>query len=218
MSGIEVRTWTELQEAPQAVRRQSALLAEPLAELIGYLKYNPPSMVVTCARGSWAHAATCGKHLIERHLGIPVAAAAPNITTIYGRRLELRDQLFLAISQSGRSDDLVECAMMAKAAGARTAAIVNDTGSALAAACDIVLPMAAGPELSVAATKTFVASLGALLHLMAAWANDAALAAATDHLPDRLSAATGFDWSAALDVVSPSNSLVSVGRGPTLAL
>ena len=63
---------------------------------------------------------------------------------------------------------------------------MNDTGSALAAACDIVLPMAAGPELSVAATKTFVASLGALLHLVAAWTNDAALATATDHLPDRL--------------------------------
>ena len=208
----------ELREAPAAVRRQVSILRGPVAELIARLERRPPHVVVTCARGSSAHAATFGKHLIERHLGIPVAAAAPNITTIYGRRLELRDQLFLAISQSGRSDDLVECAMMAKAAGARTAAIVNDTGSALAAACDIVLPMAAGPELSVAATKTFVASLGALLHLVAAWANDAALATATDQLPDRLAAATGFDWSAALDVLSASSSLVTIGRGPTLAI
>ena len=139
----------EVREAPEVLRRQSTGVAAPIAELVGLLGRKPVHVVVTCARGSSAHAATFGKHLIERHLGIPVAAAAPNITTIYGRRLELRDQLFLAISQSGRSDDLVECAMMAKAAGARTAAIVNDTGSALAAACDIVLPMAAGPELSV---------------------------------------------------------------------
>ena len=208
----------EVREAPEVLRRQSAGVAAPIAELVGLLGRKPVHVVVTCARGSSAHAATFGKHLIERHLGIPVAAAAPNITTIYGRRLELRDQLFLAISQSGRSDDLVECAMMAKAAGARTAAIVNDTGSALAAACDIVLPMAAGPELSVAATKTFVASLGALLHLVAAWTKDTALAAATDRLPDRLAAATGFDWSAALDVLSASNSLVTIGRGPTLAI
>src|SRR5215216_6275930 len=146
MNEIDAGMAAEFRAAPDAVRRQAEALAAPMAELAGRLRRNAPRLVVTCARGSSAHAATFGKHLIERHLGIPVAAAAPNITTIYSRRLELRDQLFLAISQSGRSDDLVECAMMAKAAGARTAAIVNDTGSALAAACDIVLPMAAGPE------------------------------------------------------------------------
>src|SRR6478735_5309974 len=115
---------TEFREAPGIVRRQAEALTHPIAELVAALRRQTPQVIVTCARGSSAHAATFGKHLIERHLGIPVSAAAPNITTIYGRRLELRDQLFLAISQSGRSDDLVECAMMAKAAGARTAAIV----------------------------------------------------------------------------------------------
>ena len=77
----------------------------------------PPQVVVTCARGSSAHAATFGKHLIERYLGIPVAAAAPNIATVYRRPLELNDQLFLAISQSGRSDDLIETATLARSAG-----------------------------------------------------------------------------------------------------
>jgi glucosamine--fructose-6-phosphate aminotransferase (isomerizing) len=208
----------EVREAPDVLRRQAGGVSAPIAELVGLLRRKPVHVVVTCARGSSAHAATFGKHLIERHLGVPVAAAAPNIATIYGRRLHLRDQLFLAISQSGRSDDLVECAMMAKAAGARTAAVVNDTASALAAACDIVLPMAAGPELSVAATKTFVASLAGVLHLVAAWANDAALAAALDRLPDRLTAALDVDWSAALDALSASSSLVTIGRGPTLAI
>src|SRR5256884_3368992 len=180
----------ELREAPRAVTDQAKALAAPLGDLVARLKSRPPQLVVTCARGSSAHAATFGKHLIERHLGIPVAAAAPNIVTLYRQRLQLRDQLFIAISQSGVSDDVVECAAMAKATGARTVAIVNDTGSALAAACQFVLPMAAGPEISVAATKTFVATLGVLLHLVASWGRDVALARAIDSLPDRLASAT----------------------------
>ena len=98
----------EIREAPEAVRRQQHDLAQPLAELIGRLKRRPPQVVVTCARGSSAHAATFGKHMIERYIGVPVAEAAPNIASVYGRRLRLENQLFLAISQSGRSDDLVE--------------------------------------------------------------------------------------------------------------
>ena len=218
MSELGVRMDIELREAPDAIRQQRSGLAAPVAELVGFLARNAVQVVVTCARGSSAHAATFGKHLIERHLGIPVAAIAPNIVTLYGQRLRLRNQLFLAISQSGRSDDVVECALMAKAAGARTVAIVNDTHSALAAACDLVLPMAAGPELSVAATKTFVASLGVLLQLVASWTRDIALARALDDLPDRLAAATEIDWSQALNVLAARQSLVTIGRGPTLAI
>jgi glucosamine--fructose-6-phosphate aminotransferase (isomerizing) len=92
-----------------------------------------------------------GKHVVERYLGIPVGAFAPNLATIYKQRLKLKDQLFLTVSQSGRSDDLIESSTMAKAAGALTAAIVNDTDSPLARSSDVVLPMCAGLELSVAA-------------------------------------------------------------------
>ena len=98
--------------------------------------------------------------------------------------LLLRDQLFLAVSQSGRSDDLVALATSAKASGALTVAIVNATDGPLAAACDIVLPVGAGPELSVAATKTFVATSSALLRLVAAWTGDGALDGAIGRLPD----------------------------------
>src|SRR5439155_2159872 len=173
----------ELHEAPQALRRQARELAVPLAELATALNRHPPRLVVTCARGSSAHAATFAKHLIELYLGIPVAAAAPNIASVYHRKLHLKDQLFLAISQSGRSDDLVANAAMARAAGALTAAFVNDGDSPLAAASDIVLPLGAGPERGVAATKTVIASLAALLRLVALWTEDPALAAALDRLP-----------------------------------
>ena len=110
----------ETREAPVVVSRQSQLLRLPLKELATLLTAKPPQVVMTCARGSSAHAATFGKHLIERHLGIPVSTAAPSIATVYSRRLKLEGQLFLAISQSGRSDDLVEAALVARDAGART--------------------------------------------------------------------------------------------------
>jgi glucosamine--fructose-6-phosphate aminotransferase (isomerizing) len=208
----------EIREAPAAVSRQLQGLAEPLAELVGQLKRRPPQVVVTCARGSSAHAATFGKHLIERYVGIPVAEAAPNIASVYGRRLRLDKQVFLAVSQSGRSDDLVAMASSAKAAGALTVAIVNATDGPLVAACDIVLPIGAGPELSVAASKTFVATLTALLRLSALWTDDARLAGAIERLPDRLARATEFDWSELVDTLVGSKSLVAIGRGPTLAI
>jgi glucosamine--fructose-6-phosphate aminotransferase (isomerizing) len=217
MLDIEIGMAAELREAPQAVRRQNTA-ALAIAELVARCKRTPPRVVLTCARGSSAHAATFGKHLIERHLGIPVAAAAPNIATVYDQSLRLKDQLVLVISQSGHSYDLVEFTAMAKASGALTAAIVNDIDSPLSAACDIVLPMAAGPELSVAATKSFVASLAMLLRVTAEWANDAPLRAAIGRLPDRLEAATDLDWSSALDVLAAADSLTTIGRGPTLAI
>jgi len=208
----------ELHEAPQALSRQPRELAAPLAELAATLVRRQPQLVITCARGSSAHAARFAKHLIELYLGIPVASASPNIASVYHRQLRLKNQLFLAISQSGKSEDLVESALMARDAGALTAALVNTPQSPLAAACDIVLPMAAGPELSVAATKSFVASLAALLRLTALWAADERLKSAVDRLPERALAAGHLDWSAALDVLAPAASLIAIGRGPTLAI
>jgi glucosamine--fructose-6-phosphate aminotransferase (isomerizing) len=208
----------EIREAPEAVRRQELSLAGPAAALAARLKRRPPRVAVTCARGSSAHAATFGKHLIERYLGIPVAAAAPNIASVYGQPLNLKDQLFLAISQSGRSDDLVEMTAAAKSSGAITAAILNDVASPLAAHCDLVLPMDAGPELSVAATKTFAATLAALLRLTAAWTGSGKLEAALGRLPDRLAAASELDWSAAVSPLARAPSLVTIGRGPALAI
>src|SRR5438105_7164260 len=78
--------------------------------------------------------------------------------------------------------------------------------------------MAAAPERSIAATKSFVASLAVLLRIAATWMEDDPLRAAIERLPDRLVAATALDWSRALSVLSGANSLVTIGRGPTLAI
>lgn len=212
------RTAAELREASAAVYRQTTELAAPLAELVARLVRRSPGFAVTCARGSSAHAATFAKHAIERYLGIPVAAAAPNIATIYHRQLRLRNQLFVTISQSGSSDDLIETASAARAAGALTVALVNNPQSPLAAVCEFVLPMAAGPELNVAATKTFVASLAAILRLTAQWAGKEDICSACDRLPGRLTRAAEMDWSQALPRLANANSLAVIGRGPTLAI
>jgi len=212
--GIE----SDLQEVAAAVDRQAYSLAAPLVDLIAELHRHPPSVVVTCARGSSAHAATFAKHLIELRLGVPVAAAAPNITTVYRRPLALKNQFFLAISQSGRSDDLIETTTMARGAGAVTAALVNDPDSPLAQAAQIVLPLGAGTERSVAATKSFIASLAASLQLVALWVDDLAMRAAHARLPTRLAQAGQLDWSQALAALSRAESLVTIGRGPTLAI
>jgi len=209
---------SEFREVPDILLRQATSASSPLTELVARLRHKPPQVVVTCARGSSAHAATFGKYLIERHLGVPVAAASPSIATVYRRPLQLRDQLFIAVSQSGRSDDLIEMTSAARAGGALTLALVNDEQSPLASASDIVLPMAAGPERSVAATKTFVSSLAALLRLAAAWADERELAAAIARLPQRLAAASDLDWREALDTLAHATSLVTIGRGPTLAI
>ncbi|MBV8494803.1 MAG: SIS domain-containing protein [Alphaproteobacteria bacterium] len=208
----------ELRDAPSAVRRQREELTGPLAGLVTRLKSRQPKCVVTCARGSSAHAATFAKHLIELHLGIPAAAMAPNIATVYRRSLRLDGQLFLVISQSGRSDDLVEAAAMARNAGALTAAVVNDAASPLASTCEFVLPIAAGPELSVAATKTFVATLAAVLRLVAVWTEDERLSRALDRLPERLVEAAELNWSGGVAALSNADSLIAIGRGPTLAI
>src|SRR5436853_5086190 len=112
MNPREIGMAAELRAAPDALRAQPQLLLQPLSELIAWCRQTPPDLVVTCARGSSAHAATFGKHLIERYLGIPVAAAAANIATIYGRRLRLEGQLLLTISYPGRGDGMIDHYMM----------------------------------------------------------------------------------------------------------
>ncbi len=208
----------EVHQSPAVVRRQESLLAEPVAALVKRVGACRPRLVMTCARGSSTHAAKFAKHLFERYLGIPVAAAAPNIATQYHRSLDLDRQLFVSISQSGRSDDLVEMTTMARRAGAVTVSLVNDPASPLACASELILPLCAGPELSVAATKSFIASLAALMRIVAALTDDSHLREACGRLPDRLAAASALDWSDALRPLATANSVVTIGRGPTFAI
>jgi glucosamine--fructose-6-phosphate aminotransferase (isomerizing) len=218
MSEPQSQIAIETREAPIVVWRQNAFLADPVKALVKRLKAEPPQLAVTCARGSSAHAAIFAKHSIERHLRIPVADAAPSIVTVYRRRLKLKGQLHLTISQSGRSDDLIEQTRAARKAGALTVGLTNDVYSPLMDVCEFVLPLCAGEERSVAATKTFIASLFAILALTAAWGGSSSLKRALSALPDSLERASELDWSGSFAALTPATSMMTIGRGPTLAI
>jgi glucosamine--fructose-6-phosphate aminotransferase (isomerizing) len=203
----------EAREAPQAVAHLLGENAALCREMGERLRASPPPFAVTCARGSSDNAATFAKYLFEVHLGLVTASVGPSVTSIYEARPRMRGALFLAVSQSGRSPDLLNLAKAARADGALTVAAVNDTASPLALACEVVLPLHAGPERSVAATKSFIAALAAILQLTAHWSQDRALLDAVERLPDTLVAAARCDWSGALPLLSGASNLFVVGRG-----
>lgn len=198
--------------AAQYARNQSAVQA-----LAAELRGNPPPFVVTCARGSSDHAATYAKYLFETQLGIVTASASPSVGSVYEAKQQLRGALYLVISQSGKSPDLLRNAADAADAGARVVAIVNAEDSPLAALADTVIPLHAGPERSVAATKSYLGSLAAILQLAAHWKNEAPLLDALPRLPDSLRAAWQADWSSLTDGLADAHNLFVLGRGLGLA-
>jgi glucosamine--fructose-6-phosphate aminotransferase (isomerizing) len=207
----------EVREAPEAVARLLAANERCCRDLAERLRASPLRFAVTCARGSSDSAATYVKYLLEIRLGLVVASVGPSISSIYGVRPRMSDVLFIAISQSGRSPDLVRLTETARESGALTLALVNDVDSPLAACCDVILPLHAGPELSVAATKSYLASLAAFLQLLAYWSGDAAIDDAVGRLPEALRDALDCDWQAALPALKDCQSLYIVGRGPGYA-
>jgi glucosamine--fructose-6-phosphate aminotransferase (isomerizing) len=209
----------EAAEAAAAVRRMLAANHTTLADLGQRLRTAPPAAVVTCARGSSDHAATYGKYLIETLCGIPVASAAPSIASVYDAPvMAASDRLCIALSQSGRSPDLLATVAAQQRSGAHVVAIVNDATSPLAEAADTLIALEAGPEKSVAATKSFIAMTAALAALAAAWAQDAELAAAVDALPDLLDRAAAIEWPAVEDALADATNLFVIGRGYGLGI
>ena len=203
----------EVAQAPAVVARMLAGNADAAAELGRVLRGVPPDVVVTCARGSSDHAAMYGKYLIETLVGVPVASAAPSVASIFAAPVATRRALAIAISQSGRSPDLLASAQAQRAGGARLVALVNDEGSALAGAADVLLPLRAGPERSVAATKSCIAAMAGLAQLVAHWSGDAGLGAAVEALPNLLGRAVALDWDAAIEPLAGVERMFVLGRG-----
>lgn len=207
------RMFLEAGEASAVVARQLAANADVAAGIGERLRAAPPRAVVTCARGSSDHAATFAKYLIETRTGVLTSSAALSVSSVYAAQQDLEGVLYIAVSQSGKSPDLLAAVEAAKAGGAFTVALVNDTTSPLAALADAVLPLHAGPELSVAATKSYIAALAAIVQLVAAWTRDDALAAALETLPAGLEQAWSKDWSAGIEALREATNLYVLGRG-----
>ena len=208
----------EAGEAAEIVRSQRARNAEIMRDLGARLRRDPPRAVVTLARGSSDHAATFARYLIERRAEVLTSSLSPSIASIYGATPGLQGTVVLAISQSGRSPDLLTAAEQAREKGAMLFAMVNDEQSPLAAAADVVIPLTAGPERSVAASKSFIASLAAILDLLATWTGDHAIDAALASLPEKLGEAWALDWTPALSPLMVVNNMYVVGRGHGFAI
>jgi glucosamine--fructose-6-phosphate aminotransferase (isomerizing) len=203
----------EAAQAPAVVRAQLGANAARVAHLGERLRRSPPRAVVTIARGSSDHAATFARYLIETRLGILTASAAPSVSSVYDVAPDLAGTVVLAISQSGESPDLLSAVSRARSGGARVVALLNAESSPLAQLADDLLPLGAGAELSIAATKSYIASLAAIVQLVAAWAEDAELAAALAAAPELLTRAFELDWGAAVARLTPANNLYVIGRG-----
>ncbi|MDN0074715.1 SIS domain-containing protein [Crenobacter sp. SG2303] len=203
----------EALSAPEAVAAQHMYSDERLSVLARQLAQRPPKLALTVARGSSDHAASYFAYLTMQRLGVPVVSLPMSLMTLHRAPLAVDGALAVALSQSGQSPDLVDTMAALGAAGATTVALVNKPDSPLSEACEWAVPLAAGAERSVAATKSYIATLAAVARLVAHWGNDRALLAALETLPERLADAAQQDWSAALPVLKDAERIMVVGRG-----
>jgi glucosamine--fructose-6-phosphate aminotransferase (isomerizing) len=171
----------EIAEQPLVLRRLLDDGAAEIAEIAERVRRWAPRFVLLAARGTSDHAALYAKYLVEVQLGLPAGLASPSTMTVYGARPELSGVLFVAVSQSGTSPDLVDSLTAARACGALTVAVTNNPSSPLAGAAELSVDVRAGAERAVAATKTYTAELLAL-HLLFAGADGTAI------LPDAAAA------------------------------
>ena len=215
-------TAREIGAIPGALARLLSEGGAHVRAVAGRLRRLDPPVVVTIARGSSDHAATYLKYAIELASGTPVASISPSVGSVWRAPMRLSGAAGLVISQSGQSPDILAMAEAAKAGGALVVSITNTAGSPLAMLADSAIDILAGPETSIAATKTFVSCVAAGLLLLAHWREDGALLAAIEALPGDLERALACDWTPFAEAVcagiSEHRPLYVLGRGPTLAI
>ncbi|CAK9891011.1 hypothetical protein PS652_03864 [Pseudomonas fluorescens] len=189
-----------------------------IANVAEQLRSLAPQVALTVARGSSDHAASYFAYLTMQQLGLPVASLPMSVVTLQSSPLQVRGQVALGFSQSGQSPDLVNSLQTLRERGATTLALVNAEDSPLERACQYHLPLCAGPELSVAATKSFIATLSASARLVAHWQQDPALLEAGLALPGQLREAAEQDWSLAIEQLRDCQRLMVIGRGAGFAI
>jgi glucosamine--fructose-6-phosphate aminotransferase (isomerizing) len=208
----------EAREAPEAVERFLKTNAKALRELGQRLRSMDPPVILTSARGSSDHAAAYLKYISEILLGIPCASVGASVASVYGAKLRAKNALAITISQSGKSPDIVALQRSAQEAGALTVALINAENSPAASTADIFLPLCAGPERSVAATKSFIVSLVASAAIVSAWLGDPALERALLDLPEQLRRVAVASQPDLQDLIQHEESLFVLGRGPSFPI
>jgi glutamine---fructose-6-phosphate transaminase (isomerizing) len=208
----------ETAEAPEAVARFLVQNRPIIEEIVRALKSRNPPVIVTSARGTSDHAAAYFKYLIEIRLGIPCCSMGASVVSVYRSKLAVKNAVLLTISQSGQSPDIVALQEAAKQGGALTIALVNAADSSVAKSAELCVPLRAGPEISVAATKSFIASCAAGAWIAAGWIGDSAMQRAVAVLPQTLRQAADLDWPEAVALTRDADSLYVLGRGPSLPI
>ncbi len=218
MKDAATQMFREAAQAPDRVRAQLEANQTQVRALADRLRKKPPRAVTTLGRGSSDNAATFARYLIETRLGVMTSSSSPSVSSVYESAPSMEETVCLVISQSGRSPDLLAAAQAHAEAGALVVALVNTEDSPLAALADVTIPLKAGPELSVAATKSFITALSAITQLAAWWSEDRTFIEAVEELPARLEAAWALDWGGATAPLARAEHLYVVARGLGFAI
>lgn len=207
----------EVEEIPAAVDRLLTSGSDATREVAAAISAADPAFFITVARGSSDHVCTYLKYASELLLGLPVASVGPSVASIYQAPIRMRGSVCLSVSQSGKSPDIVEMTRAARDGGAYAVAITNNPASPLADTASATLDIHAGPEISVAATKTFVTSAVSGLWVLASLKGDEELLNGIKTLPEALGRAVDTDWSSVIPTLG-SGSAYTLGRGPGWAM
>jgi len=207
----------EIEEIPEAVDRLLTHGSNAVETAATAARELDARLLLSVARGSSDHVCTFLKYASELLLRRPMASVGPSVKSLYDTDLLSEGALCLSVSQSGRSPDIVSMTRSLKAGGGLTVAITNDSASPLAETAELTLPVHAGPEESVAATKTFVTSMVAGLWLIAEINKDQDLVDAIHDLPEVLAKAITCDWSEIAEALT-GQSVFTIGRGPSWAV
>ena len=217
MSVTETKMRQEVLEIPAAVDRLLTMGQSAITAAANKAREVNAPFLLSVARGSSDHACTYLKYCSELMLRRPMASVGPSVKSIYGVDLLCDGAVSISVSQSGQSPDIVAMTEGIAKNGGHTVAITNNPASRLAAVAHDTLNIHAGPELSVAATKTFVTSLISGLWLIAEIKQDADLLRAIAALPPFLEKATTLDWSPLAHAID-GRPIYTLGRGPSWAI
>jgi glutamine---fructose-6-phosphate transaminase (isomerizing) len=210
---------SEIREQPDTLRRLLAEGREEAERIGAAVQAAAPRFVVLAARGSSDNAARYAQYLLGLENRLSVALATPSLFTHYASPPSLAGSLVIGVSQSGQSPDVVEVIREGRRQGALTVALSNDPASPLSEAAEMRLPLRAGTERAVAATKTYTAQLVALAMVSAAVARREDLWRELLALPAQLQEAIdgGRGLEAAARKLASASRLVVMGRGLHLA-
>lgn len=206
---------TELREQPAALARLLERQGAHAVELAEAFHSEDIRYVLIASRGTSSNAARYAQYVLGRAHRVPVMFATPSLYTIYGQPPRLDGGLVIGISQSGASPDVVSVLLEARRQGRPTIALTNDPDSPLGIAAEAVLPLEAGEERAVAATKTYLNSLGAIALLFTALGDDAVAREELARMPELLDRqlALSFDSAPPIDEYRDAIGATVVARG-----